>query len=232
MARKKTPEEAVAIRGGLEGITVVLDDEYPMQTLFNMLEKRVRANKKFFTESAIKVNLRSRNFEKSEFEYIKGVLKYKFDVDVLTSTPPMGAGSVSTPEKHVEILEKPAHQPQQLVTQSKSIAPSSGCKVVTHTLRAGQMVESESDIVVLGDVNPGAEVKAGKNVFIYGILRGRVTAGANGEPGAYVVALDFEPVQLRIGTKVATSPASGMKRELKPQKAYLHENSIVVEFLR
>ncbi|MCK5744243.1 MAG: septum site-determining protein MinC [Caldisericia bacterium] len=226
MARIKTPENAVIIKGGLDGAVVVLDDQYRMSTIFNMVEKRVRQNKEFFSQGTITINLNNRLFTSLEFGYIKHLLLFKYGVSIRTDTL-SDQGTETDDEKRADLFPR-----ESLIHESPKPLPDDGCKVVKHTLRAGQYAESNGDIVIIGDVNPGAEVKAGKNVFVYGILRGRVEAGASGDLSAYIVALDFEPVQLKIGDKIATSPAGGLKRELRPQKAFIHEDSIVVEFLR
>jgi septum site-determining protein MinC len=74
------------------------------------------------------------------------------------------------------------------------------------TLRSGQVVRHAGPIVVIGDVNPGAEVIGGSDVYIWGRLRGMVHAGAAGDRTAVIGALDFEPVQVRIADHIAMSP--------------------------
>lgn len=107
------------------------------------------------------------------------------------------------------------------------------------TLRSGQMFRHAGTIVVLGDVNPGAQIISGGDVFVWGRLRGIVHAGAMGDENAVVAALDFEPVQLRIAGHIAMSPkgASGSpgqwfwKRESsdKPEVARVIDNRIFVD---
>lgn len=81
------------------------------------------------------------------------------------------------------------------------------------TLRSGVRVEYAGHVVIVGDVNPGAEVIAGGSVLIWGRLRGVVHAGAEGNQNAVVCALDLAPTQLRIAGQIATSP----RREGSPQ---------------
>ena len=77
------------------------------------------------------------------------------------------------------------------------------------------------------------EVVATGNVFVMGSVRGRVCAGCKGNRESYIIAMDFEPVQLRIADKVAISPsAQGLKRELRTQKAFIEGDSIVVVSVR
>lgn len=70
------------------------------------------------------------------------------------------------------------------------------------SLRSGQRLEFEGSIVILGDVNGGAEVIAGGNVVILGTLRGLAHAGANGNKSAIIAANSIETLQIRIANIV------------------------------
>ena len=61
------------------------------------------------------------------------------------------------------------------------------------TLRRGQILETESSIIVLGDVNPGSSVIAAGDIVVLGSLRGNAYAGGNGRPGHYIAALEMAP---------------------------------------
>ncbi len=77
---------------------------------------------------------------------------------------------------------------------------------VQKTLRSGVRVEHPGHVVVLGDVNPGAEIVSGGSVVVWGRLRGVVHAGAQGNREAVVCALDLSPTQLRIAEEIAITP--------------------------
>ena len=72
------------------------------------------------------------------------------------------------------------------------------------TLRGGQTLHNLGNIVVIGDVNPGAELIASGDVVVFGALRGVAHAGAQGDASARVVALELAPTQLRIATMITT----------------------------
>lgn len=74
------------------------------------------------------------------------------------------------------------------------------------TLRSGQVFRHAGTVMVVGDVNPGAEVISGGDIFVWGKLRGIVHAGAMGNERSLVCAIDFEPIQLRIAGHIAMSP--------------------------
>jgi septum site-determining protein MinC len=82
-------------------------------------------------------------------------------------------------------------------------------------------------VVVLGDVNPGAEIIAGGSIIVWGHLRGTVHAGAMGEQTSVVCAMDLSPMQLRIAGFAATSPSRRGKTQ--PETAFLREGQMVAE---
>lgn len=76
------------------------------------------------------------------------------------------------------------------------------------TLRSGQAVSHQGHLVIVGDVNPGAEVMAEGDITVWGALRGMAHAGIGGNSRAEIRALRLQPVQLRIAQAIARSPDS------------------------
>ena len=81
---------------------------------------------------------------------------------------------------------------------------------VNKTLRSGTRIEFPGHIVVIGDINPGAEIVAEGNVIVWGRVRGMIHAGCKGDRSAFICALDLSANQLRIADEVSAT--------LKPQK--------------
>jgi len=94
------------------------------------------------------------------------------------------------------------------------------------TLRGGQALHNLGNLVVIGDVNPGAELVASGDIVVFGALRGVAHAGAQGDRGARVIALELAPTQLRIATVIATSGDDRGKRG--PEHAAIADDRIVV----
>ena len=95
-------------------------------------------------------------------------------------------------------------------------------------LRNGMSLEFDGSIVILGDVNPGAQVKAKGNILILGALKGIAHAGCEGEKDAFVFALSLIPVQLRIGNIITRFPDGDSKVNRKPEYAYVEDGKIYV----
>ncbi len=98
---------------------------------------------------------------------------------------------------------------------------------INKTLRSGTRVESPGHLVVLGDVNPGAEIVADGSVVVWGKLRGAVEAGLKGNENAVVCALDLFPTRLQLGKH--SFDLADRKETGKPEIAFLRDGIIVVE---
>ena len=99
-------------------------------------------------------------------------------------------------------------------------------------LRSGQVLDVETSIIIIGDVKAGAKVISKGNVIILGSLKGNVYAGSSGNQNAFVVALDMDPMQIRIADTIARSPDKPKKKQPKETKiAFWEEGSIYIETL-
>jgi len=94
-------------------------------------------------------------------------------------------------------------------------------------VRSGQKVNTRNHLVILGDVNPGAEVLAGGDILILGSLLGTAIAGQPDNEDSIVLALDFRPTQIQIGSYVAAGPPSSPGKMI--EFAHVEKGRIVVE---
>ncbi len=102
------------------------------------------------------------------------------------------------------------------------------------TLRSGQSISVHGHIVVVGDVNAGAELVATGDIIVWGSLMGVAHAGAEGDDNAAVFALRLEPMQLRISRSIAIAPPQPRrgKRTVRPEEARLHDGRIAIDPVR
>jgi septum site-determining protein MinC len=99
--------------------------------------------------------------------------------------------------------------------------------LMRRTLRSGQTLRHPGHVIILGDVNPGAEIIAGGHVVVWGRMRGVVHAGAAGDESAMVCALDLAPTQLRIAGHIGVSPErEGASR---PEMAHVRDGQLIAE---
>jgi len=105
---------------------------------------------------------------------------------------------------------------------------SSDTLFLRRTVRSGQAIHHPSSVVVLGDINPGAEIVAGGDVIVWGVLRGMVHAGYPDNENAVVCSLLLAPVQLRIA-HLLSRPPDGFEVQPRPEVAAIRQGQIVVE---
>jgi septum site-determining protein MinC len=102
--------------------------------------------------------------------------------------------------------------------------------LIRRTLRSGQTVRFAGNVVVLGDVNPGAEITAGGDIVVMGWLRGVAHAGARGDQRAIVSAFRLAPTQLRIAHLIARAPDAGEDHVPDvPEYAEIRNGQLVID---
>ena len=103
------------------------------------------------------------------------------------------------------------------------------------TLKNNQVIETESSIVILGDVYPGCSVISARNIIVLGGLYGEAYAGGDGQEDAYVVALEMEPERLKIGDFKykynGKKPKWGIRPKVQPKIAHIKNDKIVFDGL-
>lgn len=105
---------------------------------------------------------------------------------------------------------------------------------IRKTIRSGQSISSDGNIIVIGDVNPGSEIIAKGDITVWGILGGIAHAGSEGNNYARIRALKLNPVQIRIGEVFARRPDTinlpyiQKSSEYVPEEAFTHKGSIVI----
>lgn len=113
--------------------------------------------------------------------------------------------------------------------EGEPVAYHAGSLFLPRTIRSGQRIECEGDLVIVGDVNPGSELVATGNIAVFGKLRGLAHAGATGRNDVMIVANYLVPQQIRIGGKIAIIP--GNRRIDGPEVVKILDGKIVVDSL-
>lgn len=104
--------------------------------------------------------------------------------------------------------------------------------LVCRHLRSGQKLYTKGNLVVLGDVNPGAEVIAGGNILVMGVLRGMAHAGKFGDENTLVAAYRLSPTQLRIADHITRPPDGDEILVNSPELARIRAGKVIIEKMR
>ena len=104
----------------------------------------------------------------------------------------------SSSESYMERMEK-------ILSEDVLYEDDANAKTIFGTIRSGQRVETPFSLIVIGDVNPGADLIAGGDIVVVGNLRGTAHAAAyeEEEAGRVIIALQMRPIQLRIGSVIS-----------------------------
>jgi septum site-determining protein MinC len=236
LGQNQTPIKlsAVKIKGRPGGVAIEIG-EGPWPELMGILAERLAAAEGFFRGGRVVLDVGPRLLREADLREMCKILEfYDMKLGVVRSTiertlqAAHELGLSTSAEESADRLD--AHQP----APSKSIH-----YVYRGHLRSGQILRRTESIVVIGDVNPGAQVISDGDIVIWGRLRGFAYAGADGNRRAIVAALEFAPTQLRIAQLTSVppdqkKPAKGLWRWRKqsakrPEVAYISEGRILVE---
>jgi septum site-determining protein MinC len=239
----KSDASLVAIRGTKHGLTITLQ-EGPIPDTLAELNERLSRTASFFRGAQVTLIVENSKVGPPHLEDISRMLnphqitlrKIATDNAALAAAgeslglqvTAAGAVGESTTEA-VPRPAPPARPAPAAVAEPETAESADGYPaiVVRRTLRSGASIRHEGHIIVVGDVNPGAELIATGDVIVWGKLRGLVHAGALGDNNAIVCALRFEPTQLRIGNSIARMP-EGRKRKAAPEIAVIRNGKIEV----
>ncbi|MCC8028636.1 MAG: septum site-determining protein MinC [Lachnospiraceae bacterium] len=183
--------QAVVIKSNKYGIQLFLDPEMPFDGLLQAVAEKFEDSAKFFKDAKLAVSFEGRELTQEEsFRIIEAITEHT-DITVICI--------VDNETAHADLFK------QQIDTYYESIAGKNG-EFYRGSLRSGQDLESESSIVIVGDVHPGARIISRGNIIILGTLQGNARAGAGGNLNCFVAALEMRPAQLQIGDVTARIP--------------------------
>jgi septum site-determining protein MinC len=139
-----------------------------------------------------------------------------------------GMGLRKTRTQPLQELSQRGAATQDMEQAPRNARESEDTLFLRRTVRSGQAIHHLSNVVVLGDVNPGAEIVAGGDIIVWGVLRGMVHAGYPDNENALVCSLQLAPVQLRIA-HLLSRPPEGFEAQPRPEIATIRQGQIVVE---
>ena len=202
------------------GLLVRMDWEVPLSQLLVEVEEHIQKSPAFFADAKVFLEVDTRPVLQHETEQLGVVLsRHGLTLQGVVSAASRVEG-ISRPQPTVP-------EPSKVITP---IINEKEATVVEHrTVRSGEKVASESHLVIMGDVNPGAEVIAENNIIVWGSLKGTAYAGVPNHEDAVIAALHLSPIQLRIAGYIARSPDVRPVTAAVPELARIDRNEIVVE---
>ena len=216
--------KGIVFKGNSEGLVIVIPDDYEFEQVLSEVERKVTSASRFFKGARIKVSYRGPKFTDEQEQAVKAILDEKSGAIIESFTKDEG------PAREISIRQSGAVSAMPVRSAFFAGIDEGNCKFVRSTVRNGIRIEYNGNVVVLGDVNPGAEIIAAGNVIVLGILRGMVHAGADGNKDAFIYALSLKPTQIRIAEAIARMPDDDESESgICPEMATVKDGGIVVE---
>ena len=225
-------DNSVIIKGGKNGITVVLDKECSFDELKKKLEEKFIVSAKFFEDANLALTFEGRDLTSAQENELVDIITKVSDLKIVCVINQNNNSSRMIAENISRIVED--------AVSSKLGSMDKPCHFYMGTLRSGQVFQTEGSAVIMGDVNPGGKVIAGDNVVVLGNLRGYITAGCNENTHSFVYALEMKPMQIQIGEVIARSQDADTNTKkdkkskkddivIEPKIAYVYDNNIYIE---
>lgn len=203
-------EEIIVFKGSKEGLCLSINKENDLTVIKEKVQEKISSAGSFF-QGIKSIHIKGTSLSKEDFDNLKVWFKEKYKIEIEQKEEnPLEVHGKNSEDTNDKLLEEGL------------------TKFVYTTLRSGRKIEYNGNIVIIGDVNPGAEIVATGNIVVMGILRGIAHAGALGNVDASVVAFSLQPTQLRIADIITRSPDKQSFKPTGPEKACIRENSIII----
>ncbi|MDO4392605.1 MAG: septum site-determining protein MinC [Clostridium sp.] len=193
-----------------DNIVIKVNEEYSQEDIVYTLRKKIPDLKKLYQGEHTPIVITGKVLKNKEIDEIQELIKKYLDVQIKFDSPrTLGLhGIVKTYNKEIAISETKFHR---------------------GAVRSGQKLEFEGSIVIMGDVNDGAEVIAGDNIVILGALRGLAHAGAKGNVNAIIAASSIDAPQLRIANIIKEREKEEIQEDKKTYACLDEKGNLVMQ---
>ncbi len=225
----------IEFKGTKNGIILRYNPKLDYAQLRSRLIAKLEGANRFFEGSHI-IGLEGPALSAEQETEISRLFRDLGGMKVLTLENVNHIDGLQKPRRTTQTLDnKPTAQIEKPPASEDNAAPVTEVNVnhssVIHrgTLRSGSRIDSDTDIVLLGDANPGSELSAAGNIVVMGALRGLAQAGKNGDDSCYIVALKLQPSQIRIGNHITRAPDDGGIELDYAEIAFVKNSQIIIE---
>jgi septum site-determining protein MinC len=228
-----TQQAKVVFKGVGQDVHVILDPVAPFSEIERELEEHLERSGKFFAGAAVTLIVGPRQLRDNHLQTIRQVLT-SYDLTIaeirssLADSPPVASPPLPSTPLYTPAAVAPLLTRRESLPKAGEL-PSNNALFVKGPLRSGQRLYAEDNLIVFGDVNPGAELIAGGDIIVMGVLRGVAHAGVPDNIAAIIAALSLKPTQLRIGHFISRSPEFQDKHDSGPEIARVDTEQIVVD---
>ncbi len=215
-------KDAVVIKSYQNGINLIMREDVPFEQVIEELAAKLSGSRSFFGNADVALSYEGRRLESVQELALVDVIRKSSDLKLICIV----GKDEETNRRYIKAIQK---------VQQKLPLGSEG-QLHKGSLKNREVLETDSSIIILGDVYPGSAVMSPGNIIVLGGLYGEAYAGTDsseGAEGAYVAALEMEPERLKIGDFKYKSKDRqtkwGIRSKVQPKIAHLKNDKIVME---
>lgn len=209
--------QQVMIKSSKSGLVLILDENMAFDELMTKITEKFAQSARFFGSCKLAIRFEGRRLSNSEQMAVIEVIESNTDIQILC---------VAEEEEEQEAILRRA-----LDRRVNELEEASG-QFYRGNIRKGQIIDFETSVIVLGNLEEGAGVTSKGNIIIMGAALGEIYAGAGGNPRSFVMALEMNPSCLRIADTEMKGPRKQkISLSKKTKIAYLAGDQIVIDNL-
>lgn len=230
-------KDIVVFKNTAECFNLILRPEPDFDVISKRIEEKIMSNRDFYKGSSLSLKYSGRNLNSDEEKIIVSIFNTVAGANVLDISSNK-SDILNTTDENTQIDRFPDitdnikdKSISQMVTDAISYSSEGITKFHKGTLRSGQYIGYRGNVVVFGDMNPGAEIVATGNIIVLGLIRGIVRAGVEGDTNSVIAALGLQPSLLSIGDIITRAPEEdkkSKKKDIKLEVAYLKGDAIYI----
>lgn len=191
----------VTIKSFPSGITLHLDPNAEFDKVLSEIETKFEESRKFFKNAKVALNIEDRIVSDEEEKLIIKAINDHTDLDLLC----LVGKNPETERKFVKALKRVESQ-----------RDDNNARIYVGNVDAGEIVECEGSLIILGDICKEAAAVASEDVIVIGTIAGQAYAGNGGKKDSIIIAMQLEPELLSIaGVKQRVKVKNGFGRKNK-----------------
>lgn len=226
----------IKIKSSANGLRIIMNAEGSMEELEEALRQKLSDGRKFFGNAKMALSFEGKELTEDEQDHFCDIITECTDINIICLAD----------------LSKAADSFQHCIRIVAEEYKKNDICFIRNSVINQEFVDSEKDVVVIGDVHPGCTIISEKSIFIFGGLYGEAYAGIRSSEDSktqprpednddevhneaskqMILAMEMAPEELRIGRlcyQPAKKPRWGIKPKLLPQIAYASNDKINIE---
>lgn len=212
------------IKGFREGLLVSMG-EGDWQNLADELLAQIDGNLEFFEGAKIAIDVDERKLKAAEVSRLRDKLA---DRKVTLFAILSKSAATETVAETFGLSTNKSDLKSGANELPRALHGGENALLLRRTLRSGASVKFAGDVIVDGDVNPGAEITASGSIYVWGKLRGTAHAGIEGSKNEVIAALEIETSNLRIANTDYQEPKLKVRIKKKAEKAFLDGKNLKI----